>query len=144
MFNNCKSLLSLDISNFYLTNILFFDNMCNGVSNLKYINLYNLSADKLFLVNLFSQLPENLSICIDEENEIIYDVFSNIKKYIIFVCTEDFNNVEKKMLKIKIALIIVIIYIISIEIKKNVIKNTQVGQFLFLLENIFVLKKWKK
>ena len=56
----------------------------NGVSNLKYINIYNLSADKPALVNLFFQIPKRSSICIDEENEIIYDVYSNIKKCIIF------------------------------------------------------------
>ena len=99
IFNNCKSLLSLDISNFNLSNNGFLDDMFNGVSNLKYINMYNLYADKPVLTNLFSQLPEKSSICIDEDNEIINDVFLNIKKCIIVDCTEDFNNAQKKMLE---------------------------------------------
>ena len=99
MFYNCKSLLSLDISNFHLINHLFLDEMFIGVSNLAYINMYNLYADKPILVELFSKLPEKLSLCVDEKNEIINYLVSNLKKCIIFDCSGDLNKTQTKMLE---------------------------------------------
>ena len=99
MFNNCKSLLSLDISNFHLNNDLFLDNIFNTNKNLAYVNMYNLSGDKPVLVNLFSQLPEKTSICVDEKNDMIYNIFSRTKKCIILDCSRDFNTTQKKFLE---------------------------------------------
>ena len=61
--------------------------------------MYNLYADKPILVELFSELPENLSLCVDEKNEIIYDLVSNLKKFIIFDCSGDLKKTQTKMLE---------------------------------------------
>jgi len=99
MFNNCKSLLSLDISNFHLINNLFIDDMFNGVSYLNYTNMFNLYAEKTILFNLFSQIPGNSSICINEQKVNMFEIISNLKKCIIFDCSGDFNTTQKKMLE---------------------------------------------
>jgi len=61
MFYGCDSLAFLDVSNFNMDNCDSYSNMFSNISNIKYLNLYNLTKDKIF-ANIFNE-TDNLYAC---------------------------------------------------------------------------------
>jgi surface protein len=47
MFTDCKSLSSLDLSNFNTDNVCFMDDMFSGCESLTYLNLSNFNTQKV-------------------------------------------------------------------------------------------------
>ena len=102
MFYHCSSLTSLDLSSFNLSQIIYFGSMLSGCTNLEYIILKNLDEEKVIKLderNIFSDLPENIVICINEnfiENE-KYFVTKN-KNCSVFDCSGDWKSKRKKII----------------------------------------------
>ena len=73
MFYNCISLTSLNLSNFDGSSVTWIESMFDGCKNLEYINLKNFhlnnNRNNLNYNNIFKGIPENIFICLDEENE---------------------------------------------------------------------------
>ena len=72
MFYNCISLTSLNLSNFDGSSVTWIESMFDGCKNLEYINLkyfHTNITNNLKYTNIFRGIPENIFICIDEENE---------------------------------------------------------------------------
>ena len=70
MFNGCSLLTSLNLSNFNTTKVYMIYQMFDGCINLKYINLKNFNEISITnninnYKNIFSQVPENVAICIN-------------------------------------------------------------------------------
>ena len=73
MFRNCTSLTYLDLSNFDTSKVTWMYEMFDGCINLEYINLKNFTEISLNdnvnnYSNIFRNIPENVVICIDENN----------------------------------------------------------------------------
>ena len=73
MFNGCSLLTSLNLSNFYTPNLIRNYQMFDGCSNLKYINMENFEETKIRnntaeYKNIFDGVPDNIIICINENN----------------------------------------------------------------------------
>ena len=73
MFNGCSLLTSLDLSNFYTPKLNMNYQMFDGCSNLKYINMENFEETKIRnntaeYKNIFDGVPDNIIICINENN----------------------------------------------------------------------------
>ena len=100
MFSSCSSLTSLNLSNFDTSEVTFIQSMFNGCSALEYINLNNFDATKLYYYNydyMFSSVPENVVICIINENKIFTQINST-KKCPVFVCTNNWKSKQKKII----------------------------------------------
>ena len=73
MFYNCISLTSLNLSNFDGSSVIWIESMFDGCQNLEYINLknYHISdhINNINYNNIFNGIPENIFICLNEENE---------------------------------------------------------------------------
>ena len=69
IFLNCKSLTSLNLSNFDSSNAMWMNNMFKGCSNLEYINLQNIKETTKIekYHDIFKNTPENLVIYLDKE-----------------------------------------------------------------------------
>ena len=99
IFYGCSSLISLDLSNFHFSNIFEFYLDCN---NLEYINLKNINENDLKELNgrnIFSNLPENIVICINEnlaENNLFPETKN--KKCSVFDCSGDWKSKRKKII----------------------------------------------
>ena len=84
MFSHCTSLTSLNLSNFITSRVQKIDNMFEGCLNLEYLNLENfdessLSSDESHFSNIFNDVPDNIVICINENN-INNKIFPQIKE----------------------------------------------------------------
>ena len=104
MFSNCKSLTSLNLSNFENSKVIWIESIFEGCSNLQYINLKNLIETKdpsYNYRNAFKGIPENIVICINEENapkltQLIKE--KNANCYTIY-CSDDWQLHQKKLKK---------------------------------------------
>ena len=97
MFYCCSSLTSLNLSKFDTSETLFMNNMFEGCSSLEYINVEIIKQDKLITCpNMFEQVPDNVVICLDENNDKIYDQIKN-KKCLVIYCSDDWN-LKKKLI----------------------------------------------
>ena len=69
IFLNCKSLISIDLSNFDTSNMTWIQNMFFGCLNLEYINFQNVRETNKIKRNsdVFKDTPNNLIICLDQE-----------------------------------------------------------------------------
>jgi len=73
MFYGCSSLTSLNLNHFEIDNVVEINHMFYGCSNLEYINLNNfnearLSSDPTYYSNMFDGVPDNVVVCINENN----------------------------------------------------------------------------
>ena len=106
MFNGCSLLTSLNLSNFYTPNLIRNYQMFDGCSNLKYINMENFEETRIRnntaeYKNIFDGVPDNIIICINENNT-KSKIFSQLMNKTID-CSDDweckyFNNCQSKCL----------------------------------------------
>ena len=82
MFNNCTSLLSIDLSNLNITNLIDTDYMFNNCTSLKFVNLNNLSVNYIDDINYMFNNCTSLS----------YIKFSNLNVSFISNIYYTFNN----------------------------------------------------
>ena len=103
MFENCEKLSYLDLSTFNTEKVDNMKKMFYGCSSLIYINLYSfLEKSNLIIDDIFTNTPDNLIYCINEQNTPkIKNVFSNKNtkndcSNICFLETKQLNIEEKK------------------------------------------------
>ena len=101
MFYGCSSLTSLDLSNFDTSFVTAMIYMFYNCSNLEYINLYNFKENRLENdASMFSFIPENVVICINENiKKIFREIYNNIKCYTID-CSNDWKSKQKKIINV--------------------------------------------
>ena len=69
MFRDCSSLSSLNLSNFDTSKVKDMSYMFQFCTNLKYINLKNfIELDYLKVTNIFYYVPDNIVVCLNENN----------------------------------------------------------------------------
>ena len=99
LFSGCTSLTSLNLSNFDISKVTWMDNLFYGCEKLEYINIQNFKEiqDGTFN-NMFEKVPDNLVICLDENN-IRNKILPQIQKLNAFTidCTNDWKLNQKKM-----------------------------------------------
>ena len=102
MFYECSSLISLNLSNFYISKVEDINNMFSGCANLEYINLKkfdekNLQDSPIYFQNMFDKIPKNVVICIsiDKRNKI----YSQIKaECLITECVDNWKPRQNKVI----------------------------------------------
>ena len=97
-FYNCAQLVSLDLSNFDTSKVQYMNETFSGCKNLKYINLKNFNDFELTdigLKNIFSNVPNNIVICINENNSKILNQIKQIKCSNID-CSDNWESKQKK------------------------------------------------
>ena len=110
MFSGCSELSSLDLSNFNTSAVTSMNYMFSGSSRLSYINLKNfVENSSLTISNIFSGIPENVVICLNNNNNKLLSEIIKINCYTIDcsdnwgknrknivnkrnLCFDDFNN----------------------------------------------------
>ena len=103
MFENCEKLSYLELSSFNTEKVDNMQRMFYGCSSLIYINLYSfLEKSDLIIDDIFTNTPDNLIYCINEQNTPkIKNVLSNKNtkndcSNICFLETKQLNIEEKK------------------------------------------------
>jgi surface protein len=99
MFDNCVDLQFLDLSNLNTSGLKGFNDIFNNCTKLKYINLYNYKG-----INIFpsSFNTGELTICVEDENNIIAQNLNNAKKNCIMTNLQlIINNFCMKIKNIK-------------------------------------------
>ena len=96
MFNGCVSLTSLNLSNFDTSSVTNMDFMFYDCVNLKYINLKNFNENSLNKFNnTFYNVPDNVVVCINENNiKILSDLFK--KNCYTIDCSDEWETKVKK------------------------------------------------
>ena len=82
MFRNCSSLTSLNLSTFNISKVENMKQIFSNCINLEYINLLNFNKNQLVPDNLyyiFNNIPDNIVICINEDNTGNY-IFNKIRE----------------------------------------------------------------
>ena len=97
MFSGCSNLTSLNLSNFDTSYVFYMNNMFYGCINLEYINL-NILNELENYENMFVNVPDNLTLCINGEENIVKKIFLQIKNKscIIIDCSDDLNLSKQK------------------------------------------------
>ena len=97
-FKNCTSLVSVNLSNLVTNKVrhmdfMFYKSMFDGCIKLEYINLKNISEkQELNYLNIFRGIPENIVICLTEENTpILTSLIRNLTCSIIY-CDDDWKK----------------------------------------------------
>ena len=104
MFYDCSSLTSLNLSNFNTSQVTSLSSMFKGCDNLEYINMKifdELKLDNSSYHTMFSKVPENIVICINEtitQSKIFLQI-KNKKCYVID-CTDSWRAKQKKIMNI--------------------------------------------
>jgi len=103
LFSNCFELISLDISNFNTTKISSISEMFSNCNNLQYINMSNFTGIKNKNdSDLFNGVPENITYCFNNENEIDQLIEKlKFKKCSINDCSNDWKIKERKIIEEK-------------------------------------------
>ena len=97
MFYNCNKLRLLDLSNFNTQKVINMESMFFGCQNLAYINFKNFNNESLEnLDNIFSEVPDNLIICINNIEEILYELYK--LKCSIADCSSNWKENKKRII----------------------------------------------
>jgi len=98
MFSYCLTLTSLDLSNFNTSKTTDMTYMFSDCFNLEYINLINFNENNnLKLLSMFDNTPNNIIICINENNTKIYSEIKFKACYSID-CTNNWKSKQKKLI----------------------------------------------
>ena len=98
MFNQCKSITSLDLSYFNTSLVETMQWMFKECEKLEYINMKNFTETKLENAKgIFANVPNNIIICTDENNNEIVSKLEEKECYYIN-CTEDWIINQKKII----------------------------------------------
>ena len=103
MFKDCSSLISLDLSNFDTSNVERMQNMFDGCTKLEYINLNNFSEYSLikeYSYDIFKNVSNNITLCINDNINIIMDEIMKIKCYNI-LCSNNWLYLQQKKIEEK-------------------------------------------
>ena len=96
MFENCTSLVYLDLSNFNVSNVTNMVNMFKNCEKLEYINFKNSDRKKENgLDNIFLNIPENIVLCINEDDKIVSKLTSECYN---IDCSGDYKSNQKMIL----------------------------------------------
>ena len=100
MFYNCKSLTSIDLSNFDTSSTTDMNNLFYNCYNLEYINLKNFTDKKSpYITNMFTGIAKNAVICVDENKApSIYNLANNMP-CVTISCISDWRTVQKKIIE---------------------------------------------
>ena len=94
MFWGCWQLTSLNLSNFDTFNVRNMDFMFSGCSQLNYLNLKNfIENNSLTVTNIFSEVPDNIVISLNENNTKILNEIKN-KNYYNIDCSDNYNQIK--------------------------------------------------
>ena len=97
MFYNCTSLTSLDLSSFDTSQVEWMNSIFDGCLYLEYINMKNFKEDNLRVYHdMFNNVPENVVLCLDDNN---YQILSqlNDKNCYIIDCSDDWEINQEKV-----------------------------------------------
>ena len=99
--NNCRSLNSLNLSNFEILNVEYFEEIFQRCYNLEYINFGKMKESNLsesyISYDIFNDVPENIVYCINETNAPYISSFLQKKICSINYCQENWKKKQKKM-----------------------------------------------
>ena len=106
MFNGCSLLTSLNLSSFASPSLVM-DYMFNGCINLEYINMLQFTNNineipSLGLIgykDMFYNIPDNIVVCINTNNDIIINELNKTKCYNID-CSDDWKSNQKKKIEV--------------------------------------------
>ena len=99
MFYDCISLTSLDLSNFRTSSVTNMDYMFYNCSKLEYINMNSFTQNNQLTCNdIFAYVPDNIVVCINQNNNL--RIFSKLskKKCYNMDCTSNWKSKHKKVL----------------------------------------------
>ena len=92
MFKSCSQLSSLNLSNFYTSKVTNMAQMFSSCSQLTYLNLKNfIENNSLDITNIFGGVPDNIVVCLHENNNNILNHIKNKKCYNID-CSDNYNK----------------------------------------------------
>ena len=98
MFSYCLELTSLDLSNFNTSKTNNMGYMFSDCLNLEYINLINFNENKsLNCLSMFDNIPNNIIICINENKTKIYSEIK-LKACYSIDCTNNWKSKQKKLI----------------------------------------------
>jgi len=99
MFSGCENLKELNLSNFNFSSMTSIKGIFSNCKNLEYINFMNYEdIENLVINNSFDHVPENIVICVNENNQI-----DNLKEIInsklcpTIYCSDDWKAHQKKI-----------------------------------------------
>ena len=96
MFYNCSSLTSIDLSNFDTSKVEIMEYMFYACTKLEYINLKYFTENKSLTVkDFFYDVPDNIVICLNENNTKILTELKKINCYVID-CSDNWQINQKK------------------------------------------------
>ena len=101
IFLNCKSLTSLNLSNFDTSNLGQINALFKGCLNLEYINLQNFIENNNMekISEVFDNIPENIVICLEQEKtKSLVNLIKTKSCYVIY-CGDDWIRYQKKLIK---------------------------------------------
>ena len=98
MFYNCKSLTTIDLSNFDTSSTTDMRSLFYNCSNLEYINIKNFTDKKVqYMTDMFTGIAKNAVICVDENKApSIYNLANNMP-CVTISCVEDWRKVQNKI-----------------------------------------------
>ena len=101
MFADCISLTTLNLHNFDITCVTNMEGFLKGCSNLEYIDLFNFKENNnLFVGDMFDTIPNNVVVCINEDN-INNNILTELDKKRCYTIIEECNaNWKSKQRKI--------------------------------------------
>ena len=99
MFSGCENLKELNISNFNISSATDIKGIFSNCKKLEYINFINYKdVDNLVINNSLDHVPENLVICVNENNQIdsLKEII-NSKLCPTIYCSDDWKSHQKKI-----------------------------------------------
>ena len=101
MFDACPSLTSLNLSNFDTSNVVDINFIFRGCSKLSFINLSSFTENDLISYsNIFERVPDNVVICLNNENNNSNKILRQLNLYIncyTIYCSNDWQIKQKKL-----------------------------------------------
>ena len=100
MFSECLGISELNLSNFDISSVADMSGMFSTCENIEYINLNKYSESSSLVIGYFLNLvPENIVICIDENNNVdkIKEILSS-KLCPSIDCSENWKEHKKKLI----------------------------------------------
>ena len=97
MFNKCSSLTSLNLSNFNTSLVKYMQNMFQDCLSLEYINIENFNDKNLLdAYKIFDNVPNNVAICYEKSGTLLTKIQEAIECFIIN-CSNDWKLYQKKI-----------------------------------------------
>jgi len=97
MFDGCSSLISLDLSSFDFSGVTSMAFLFRHCLSLAYINIKNLNKNVQIRLHIFYEVPDNVVICINKNNN-IFEEIENKKSCFNIYCGNDWRNKQRKII----------------------------------------------